>query len=148
MHWFSCLSEESVFCLFFTFSFLCKSVLSELLLGGVACLFTYHWNRDFFRCLSSLLIWDGSELIRSSEHERGACQLWPSRYCNLDGLFVGETSVPSYIDFFCFFRFFSLEMFRLPRKESFSLCQEEKFTGQHSGRLCRKMTGSRSIHHL
>lgn len=86
-------------------------------------LLLFFWithDKCFFRGLFSLLVGHGSELIGSSEQDRGACQLWPSRYGNVDGLFIGETPV-SHVSIFL-----SPRMFGLPRKESFRLWQARK----------------------
>lgn len=113
------LSERSVV-LFLHFLLSASLFYPSCFSGELLLFFCIIHDRYFFRGLFSLLVWHGSELIRSSEQDRGACQLWPSHYGNVDGLFVGEIPV-SHVSIFL-----SHGMFRFPRKESFRLCQERK----------------------
>lgn len=110
----------------FTFSSLCTSVFSKLLFRELLVFLYIIYNRGFFRCLSSLLNWDGCELIRSSECEREhVTYSLPISVIQMASLL--EKLPYYYVQVFFFWGGGGRELgdFRLPGKD-FSLCQERK----------------------
>lgn len=105
MHWISYLFEKGIFWfvkdfLFFTFCLFWNCFL-QVLFRRVAWLFLCHpYWRFFPQSLLSLLVWHGCESIRSSGYTRQTCQVWPTLWHNLGGVFVGATSKSLCISFF------------------------------------------------